>query len=341
MFRSVRFYSLASPWLDSEQDLSEKLAGAVFKPCGPYSERSSGFEPPTGDDAQGLVRRVGGADLLRLRSQARVLPAAALNEAFEVRLTEYRARMQQEPGRRTKRQLREQTRDELLPKALLKSERTTALVILSERVLALGSASQSRAERFLEQLRAALGTLEVTPLEFKRPFGELLTQTFLGDAPREFVLARECRMRDPKDASSTVRWTNVDLAHSTVQRCLRDGMEITHLAFEFGNLLSGVLDANGALTKLALLGVEGAPTPNGEDDALAQQDAEIALLGGTLRELLGSLRRTLGGEPTDASRHTVIGTTAKPVSVGLPDPSPASAVSAPPPEALPASALPG
>src|SRR5262245_16289450 len=86
MFRSVRFYSLASPWLESEQELSAKLAGAAFRPCGPYAERSSGFEPPTGSDELGLARRVGGADHLRLRSQARVLPAAALNEALEVRL---------------------------------------------------------------------------------------------------------------------------------------------------------------------------------------------------------------------------------------------------------------
>jgi len=96
MFRSVRFYSLVSPWPESEQELSEKLFNAAFKPCGPYVERSSGFEPPVGERHGLLARRVGGADLLRLRSQVRVLPAAALNEALEVRLDEYRARMQEE-----------------------------------------------------------------------------------------------------------------------------------------------------------------------------------------------------------------------------------------------------
>ena len=127
MFRSVRFYSVSSPWPDSEQTLSERLAAAVFKPCGSYTERSSGFEPPAGSDLGPLARRVAGADLIRLRNQVRVLPMAAVNEALEVRLAEYRERMQEEPGRRTKRKLKEQTRDELLPKALLKSDRTTAL----------------------------------------------------------------------------------------------------------------------------------------------------------------------------------------------------------------------
>ena len=130
MFRSVRFYSVSSPWPDSEQALSEKLAAAAFKPCGTYTERSSGFEPPTGADDGPLARRVAGADLIRLRNQMRVLPTAAVNEALEVRLAEYRERMQEEPGRRTKRKLKEQTRDELLPKALLKSDRTTALFLV-------------------------------------------------------------------------------------------------------------------------------------------------------------------------------------------------------------------
>jgi recombination associated protein RdgC len=321
MFRSVRFYSVASPWPDSEQDLSAKLAGAAFKPCGPYMERSTGFEAPIAEEL-GLARRVAGADLLQLRSQVRLLPAAALNEVLETRLAEYRARMQQEPGRRTKRQLKEQTRDELLPKALLKSERTTALYLSTERVLAVGSASATRAERFLETLRFAFGKLEVTPLELDRPFGELLARTFTGDGPRELVLARECRMRDIKDAKSTVRWQNVDLAHSTVQRCLRDGMELTHLAFEFDNVMSGVLDANGVLTKLALADVEEAPEGDG-DDPLAKRDAEIALFGGALRELLRSLGRALGGKTLDDAVRPVariVGTSEAPTALAAADP---------------------
>ena len=147
MLRSARFYSLGTDWPSSEQELSDKLAKAAFKPCGPYVERSSGFEPPVAAQPERFTRRVAGTDLMRLRSQVRVLPAGALNEALEARLDEYRARMQEEPGRRTKRQLKEQMRDELLPKTLVRSERTTALFILSERVLAVGSGSESRADR--------------------------------------------------------------------------------------------------------------------------------------------------------------------------------------------------
>ena len=293
MFRSLRFYSVVSPWPDSEQALSEQLLRAAFKPCGPYAERSSGFEPPVAGRQSLLARRVAGVDFLKLRSQVRVLPSAAVKEALEARLDEYRTRTQEEPGRRVRQQLKEQTRDDLLPKALLKSERTSALYLVPERVLAVGSASDRRAERFVETLRSALGKLEVRPLAFDRPFADLLRWVFRGDGPRELIAGTECRLKDPRDGKAQVRWQNVDLAHAGVRECLRGGMELTHLGFELGNVLGGVLDANGAITKLALLGLDE-PAADAAGDPLAEQDAEIALLGGTLRQLVATLRQSLG-----------------------------------------------
>jgi recombination associated protein RdgC len=297
MFRSVRFYSVSSAWPGTEQELSERLATAGFKPCGTYTERSSGFEPPTGTNGGPLARRVAGADLLRLRNQVRVLPTAAVNEALDVRLAEYRERMQEEPGRRTKRKLKEQTRDELLPKALLKSDRTTALFLLNENVLAIGTASEKRAERFLELLRTALGKLDVEPLTFARPIETVLTRVFSGDAPPRFALGRECRMRDRADVKSCVRWSEVDLTHANVRRCVKDGMELTHLGIEFDGALRGVLDAKGGLGKLKLVGLDEAAdeAAEGTEEPLARLDAELALLGGTLRQLVVGLKQALGG----------------------------------------------
>ena len=317
MLRSVRFYSIASPWPETEAELAEKLAGAAFAPCTAFAERSSGFEPPSAEVST-LARRVAGVDLLRLRTQTRLLPAAALNEALEVRLAEYRERMQQEPPRRVKRQLKDQTRDELLPKALLKSQRTTAIVIPTERVLAVGTASETRADELIQRLRDALGRLEVHPLEFKLPFAELISQLLKGRGPREFVIGKDCRMRDPSDSTSTVRWQNVDLGDASVQQSLRDGMQVTHLGFEFGNALKAVLDTNGVLSKLTLPGLKEAAEDEG-DDALSRLDAEIALFGGTLRSLVGALRRALGSDdaastqpPRAAPTLTVVGTVNEP-----------------------------
>jgi recombination associated protein RdgC len=300
MLRSVRFYSVSSPWPDSELALSEKLAGAAFKPCGAYTERSSGFEPPTGSEDAPLARRVAGVDLLRLRNQTRVLPTAAVNEALEVRLAEYRNRMQEEPGRRTKRKLKEQTRDELLPKALLKSDRTAALFLLNENVLAIGTGSETRAERFLELLRLGVGKLDAEPIQFARPVENVLQRVLAGDPPPRFTLGREARMRDRADAKGSVRWSEIDLTNANVRRCIKDGMELTHLGLQFDGALQAVLDSKGALSKLKLVGLDEAAEEAAEgveapENPLVRLDAELALLGGMLRQLIVGLRGALGG----------------------------------------------
>ena len=86
MFRNLTLFRLHGAWPESEQELSNKLLNVAFTPCGSLTERSSGWEAPGGETQSLLARRVGGADLLRLRSQTRLLPTAAINEALEERV---------------------------------------------------------------------------------------------------------------------------------------------------------------------------------------------------------------------------------------------------------------
>jgi DNA recombination-dependent growth factor C len=74
-------------------------------------------------------------------------------------------------------------------------------------------------------------------------------------------------------------------------------MELTHLGIEFGSAMSGVLDVNGTLGKLKLVGLDEAAdeAAEGIEEPLARLDAELALLGGTLRQLVAGLRHALGG----------------------------------------------
>ncbi|MEZ5557959.1 MAG: recombination-associated protein RdgC [Pseudomonadales bacterium] len=296
MFRNLRLYRVHSPWPDSEEDLAARLADAAFKPCGPFTERSSGFEPPTGEEEGLLARRVGGADLLRLRSQVRLLPPAAVTEALEERVVAFRNRTRREPGRRERRDLKEEVYGELLPKALVKSERVPGFCLLKEELLAVDAASETRAERFLEQLRNAFGSLEVTPLAFKQPLGELLQRMFLGQPPGGFAVGRECRMQDPAAGSAVVTWSDIDLDEPSVQRHVRDGLKVTRLGIRFDDVLSCVLDADGTIRKLKLHGMDAAEDSVGEDeDPLARLDAEFVLITGSVRRLLRGLGGALGG----------------------------------------------
>ncbi len=294
MFRNLRFYRVTSPWSESEQDLSEILSANAFSPCNSFSERSAGWEAPGNNEDEGLSRRLNGADLLQLRTQTRVLPVAAIKEALEERVVEYRKRLNEEPSRGDLRRLKEETRDRLLPKALLKSERTRACFLLSESVLIIDAATQTKAEWLLDQLRPCFDTFYCTPLTFNTLPADLMQRIFMGESPLGFSLGRECRMMDPTDRKSVVNWSDFELTDASIRQHVVEGMKLTHLGLGFDEVMSCVISDEGAFSKLKF--IRGDAIDNFDDeDPMARLDADFVLLAGTIRRLLEDLRKLLGG----------------------------------------------
>ncbi len=293
MFRNVRLFRLQSDWPDSEKALSKVLESAAFEPCGPLTERSNGWVPVYPAVGNSLARRLNGADIIKLRSQSRVLPPAVINEELEVRIEDYRNRMKEDPSPREKRRLKAETRDELLPKAMLKSDKIWGYVDLKEKIIGIDALQPVAAERFLRRLRSPFSDLNLRPLEFKQPVSELLTGIFLGGAPKQFAVGRECRMQDAGDAASVVRWSNFDLSDKTIRNHVADGMQLTHLGIEYDNIMSCVLDENGVISKLRFIGMDD--DIGDYNDPLARMDAELVLITGTLRLLIADLKKLLGG----------------------------------------------
>ena len=293
MFRNVRFYRLEGSWPDNEESLSTSLETAGFEPCGPLTERSSGWVAVDPDNSDLLARRLNGADLLRLRSQSRVLPPAAVNEELEARIDDYRRRMQEAPSPREKRRLKAEARDELMPKALLKSDRIWAYVDLKEKILGIDALQDAAAERVVRRLQASIDGLDIRPLQFMKPVDELLSAVFFDGAPKQFAAGRECRMQDLADAGSIVRWMEFDLSDKSIRDHVANGMRLTHLAIVYDNIMSCVVNENGVISKLRFLGMDDDSEDHG--DPLARQDAEFVLITGTLRHLLGDLKKQLGG----------------------------------------------
>ncbi|MBT8047264.1 MAG: recombination-associated protein RdgC [Xanthomonadales bacterium] len=294
MFRNLRFYRMTSPWPKSEEKLSELLAQNAFSPCGAFSERTAGWEAPADHEGAPLCRRLNGADLLQLRTQSRVLPVAAIKEALEDRIAEFRSRMAQEPPPSERRRMREETKEELLPKALLKSERSRGCFIHSESLLIIDAATDARAEWFIDQLRTCFGEFKCTPLAFSKSPGELLQRIFLGEQLPGFSIGRECRMQDISDAKSIATWREFELTEPSIRRHVVDGMRLTHLGIVFDELLSCLMSEDGVISKLRFLEGDAVDRLDYEDP-LARLDADFVLLTGTVSRMVDNLKKLLGG----------------------------------------------
>ena len=297
MIKNLRFYRIHSDWPESEVDLSGQLEHAEFRPCAALSERSMGFEPPVENGGDLLCRRLAGADLMQLRVQSRVLPLAAVKESLVDRIAAFVNRTGREPSRKEKRDLKEEVYGELLPKALLRSDRVAAFYIRAEKLLAVATPSANNAEHLLDSLRGALGSLQAVPLEYKQPTHGLMTKIFLGDGPREFALGRECRMKDLSDPKSTVSWLDMDLADSTVRTHVKQGLAVDRLGVQFDGLLRCTVDQDLVLRKIRLEGIEELDDLD-DEDPLARHDAEFTLFCGLINRLLAALKKSLGGYAT-------------------------------------------
>ncbi len=293
MFRNLRFYRVTNPWPESEEHLSETLSANAFSPCGPFAERSAGWEPPGTDESGPLSRRLNGADLMQLRTQSRVLPVAAINEALEDRLTEFRTRMKMEPTRGEVRRLKEETRDSLLSKSLVKSDRNRACFIHSESLLVIDAGTATKAEWVIDQLRACFDQFFCTPLTFNNLPADLLTGIFMGDSPLGFSLGRECRMQDVSDSKSSVTWRDFELSDHSIRQHVVEGMRITHLGVGFDQVMTCVIDQEAVISKVKF--IEGEAVEQWGEDPQAKLDADFVLLTGAVRRLVEDLKKLLGG----------------------------------------------
>ena len=296
-FRNLRVYRIQSEWPESEEALSDLLAAAEFKPCGAFAERSGGFETPVDNSGDLMCRRLAGNDLIQLRVQSRVLPAAAVKEALAERVEEFKQRMQSEPNRAEKRELKEEIYSQLLPQALTRSDRVQAFYLRDKKLLVVGTASQSVAEYLLDNLGRALISLRYSPLAFKQPALDLLTQVFLQTRVDSFSLGRECRMRDPSDSAATVNWLDIDLADPSVRRHVTEGLAVDRLGLNFDQVFRFVLDSDLVVRKLRLADQESIPDEP-MDDPLAKHDADFVMLSACVNQLMEGLEKSLGGYPS-------------------------------------------
>jgi recombination associated protein RdgC len=189
--------------------------------------------------------------------------------------------------------MKSEARDELMPKALLKSDRIFGFVDPKEKFIAIDAAQSSIAERFLRRLGAAVTLANLRPLQFQKPLGDLLGKIFLEDGPQQFFAGRECRMQDRADYGAKVRWNNFDLTEPSIRTHVSDGMRLTHLEIVYDNILTCVMDEDGIISKLRFVGME--EDSSDALDPISRQDAEFVVLSGSLRKLIADLGKSLGG----------------------------------------------
>lgn len=292
MFKNASIYRLALTHPITE----DMLAAQAFAPCGQTQEQSTGWAPPRGQEHGALLEAVGGELVLKLMIEQRKVPTQALNDAVDARIKEVEDATGRKPGKKERRELKEETLLAMLPKAFPKRSAVMGWIDRANGLLVIDTASQARADEFVTALIKSVPGANVALLQTATAPQAGMTQWLLAptpdDWPENLAVERECVLKSTGEEAASVRYTRHHLAGDDVRKHIMEGKLPNRLALSWDGRLGFVLDDCLRLRKVNFLdGVLGKA-----DEHEDRFDADVALATGTLGPAIADLLAALGGE---------------------------------------------
>ncbi len=295
MFKNLTVYRLGPDGAPEFADLDAALQKAPFVPCGATQPMSAGWTPPRGEAGAPLLESIGGHWLMKLTTEQKVLPSAVVKRRTDEVVAQIEQSSGRKPGKKEKKEIKEQVVLELLPMAFTKRSALTVWIDPASRWLVVDTGSAARADEVVTQLVKATPGLKVAPLATAESPAAVMSAWLVdGEPPAAFSVDRELELKSTDEMKSVVRYARHALDIEEVRQHIGAGKRPTQLALTWQGRVSFVLTDAMQVRKLAFLDVvfEGAASP-AKDEAF---DADAAIGTGELRRLLPDLIEALGGE---------------------------------------------
>lgn len=280
---------------ENEQELESALAAEKLRPVGPLELSAAGFVPPMGPGAETMTHRASGAIWVRVGFEAKILPAAVVNDLMRKRVAELEKFDGRRPGGRARKCLREDLVHELLPRAFVRPSVVDAMIDPQAGVVAIDTASRKVAETVVGMIRRALGSFPALPLDAEIDPRVVMTGWVTGETmPETWTLGDSAQMRDVTGDGAVVKVDRHELQGDEVRGHLNTGMQVARLAVEVGGHVAMVACEDLVIRKFKLLdGALEKLESTEREDLRAEMDARFALFVGEFRRVFGALEQAL------------------------------------------------
>ena len=269
----------------------EGLAGmAPFAPTTSTQAMSIGFVPPRAEHGA-LVEAVAGQLILAVQIETRTVPAATVDKHMRAWCDRIEQETGRKPGKKQRRELKEQAVQELMPHAFPKTSRTLVWIDPVTGLLVVDSSSTGKTDAVLGLLASAL-EITLAPVNLQIAPASMMA-TWLGSRQGlgQFDIGNECELQALDGEKTMVRYTRANLDSDDVRGHLGSGKAVKMLGLEWQGKVSFTLTDQMVLRKIDLHGVQSAV--DADSDGF---DADVAIFTGTMRGVLADLIVALGGE---------------------------------------------
>lgn len=297
MFKNCIIYRIAPGWAMDLEAMESALATMPFHPCGATQPESYGWTPPRGEKNGALVEAIAGQRILKFQIETKSVPASAIKRKLDERMVLIEQNEGRKPGRKERRELKDEILLELLPHAFPKESSILAWFDLQHGRLVLDCSSQGSADKVITAMVQCLPGLHVSLLNTVVAPRAAMTQWLVGDEeawPDNFAPGRFVELHSGDELKSTVKFDRHHLDEDQMRLHISQSKLPTKLGMDWQGRVSFVLTEGMQLRKVAFLDVlfEGQDSSQHDDSF----DADIAISTGELSGLIDHLVRALGGE---------------------------------------------
>ena len=294
-FKNLRIYRFTKNIDLSPETLEEALQEQAFKPCSNMDFSRFGWVSPLGKTSEMFTHSCGGYTMLCARKQEKILPPAAINEMVEEKVADFEQAQARNIYRKEKRTIKEDVIHALLPRALTRSFLTYAYIDPKQKLLVIDTASSSKAEEFLEHLRATLGSLPVVPLKCHGDAGNIMTHWLKEKTPEAFDLDNECELQNPRESKNIVRCKNQELESAEISGHLKAGKRVVQLALIWRDAIRFILTDDFSIKRVRFEEIVQEQAEAEASDRATQFDLDFAVMSLQLHQLIKELLEEFGG----------------------------------------------
>jgi recombination associated protein RdgC len=170
LIRNAIIYNAEIP--DAEI-LAQHLAEKPFSPPTPTALDSAGFVPVPGSDTDELVSTFQGGFAFSLRHDSKIVPTSAVKERTEDLVAKFKDHTGVTPGKKMRKELKEQALMELLPHALVRTAVVTCFYEPATKFLIVATGSQKLADTAMSRLVHAVGSVKTSTIHVSNVKGGL------------------------------------------------------------------------------------------------------------------------------------------------------------------------
>ena len=297
MFKNLMLFRIEKSWSKTTAQIEAGLAQMRFRDCGATQEKSIGWSEPRGEKHGMLVESIGGQLILRLTMETKVLPASVVKRHTEEKIEKIEDKTGRKMSRMEKKDLREETLLDLLPKAFTRISNTVVWIDPVARLLVIDAAGQTKADEVVAALLRSLDGLVMTQIQTNiAPSTQMAAWLLSYEAPGRFDVDRECELKATDDSEGIVRYSKHTLNNEEVRKHIQSGKMVTRLALTWNGRVSFVLNDTSQVKKIKFM--EGVFDSSGGAGAPDEDrfDADVAIVTGELGKLIPELIDALGGE---------------------------------------------